>query len=79
MKVDGVPEGVWSKGQVEGSRPSLPRIEELLPCTLAEVLDGFFRDAILEVGVDPTKGKTLPLGTAAVLEELSMNCPLLQW
>jgi hypothetical protein len=28
----------------------------------------FFRDAILEVGVDRTKGKMLPLRTAAVLE-----------
>ncbi len=70
MKVDGIPEGMWPKVQVDGGRPSLVRMEELLPCTLAEVLDGFFRDAILEVGIDPTKGKTLLLCTAAVLERV---------
>ncbi len=43
-------------------------MEELLPCTLAEVPDIFFCNAILEVGIDPTKDKTLALGTAAVLE-----------
>ncbi len=46
----------------------MARMEELLPCTLTEVSDGFFRRAIMEVGVDPPKGETLPLGTAAVLE-----------
>jgi hypothetical protein len=43
-------------------------MEKLPPCTLAEVHDGFFCNAVLEVGVDPTKGEPLPLGTAAVLE-----------
>jgi hypothetical protein len=43
-------------------------MEELLPCTLVEVPDGFFHDAVLEVGVDPSKDETLPLCTAAVLE-----------
>ncbi len=42
MEMDGIPEGVWPKGQVDGGRPSLARIKELLPCTLAEVSDGFF-------------------------------------
>ncbi len=68
MRVDGAPEGVWPKGQVNGGRPSLARMEELLPCTLAEVPDGLFCNAVLEVGVDPTEGEPLPLGTAAVLE-----------
>jgi hypothetical protein len=43
-------------------------MEGLLPCVLAEVPDGFICDAILEMGVDPTKGKTLSLSAAAVLE-----------
>ncbi len=43
-------------------------MEELLPCTLSEVPDGLFCDALLEVGVDPTEGESLPFGTAAVLE-----------
>ncbi len=68
MEVNGAPEGIWPKGQVDGGRPSLARMEELLPCTLSEVPDGLFCDAILEVGVDPIEGETLPLCTAAVFE-----------
>ncbi len=68
MQVDSTPEGIWPKGQVYGGRLLLARMEELLPCTLVEVPDGFFCNAILEVGVDPTKDETLPLSTAAVLK-----------
>ncbi len=68
MKVDGAPEGIWPKGQVDGGRPSLTRMENLLPCTFAEVPDGFFCNTILEVDIDPTKGEALPLCTVAVLE-----------
>ncbi len=69
MEVDGTPECIWPKGQVDGGRPSLAHMEELLPCTLLKVPDGFFFcNAILEVGIDPTKGEPLPLGTTAVLE-----------
>ncbi len=53
---------------MDGGRPSLLRMEELLPGALAEVPDGFLHDAVLEMGVDPSKGKTLSLGAAAVLE-----------
>ncbi len=68
MEVDCVPEGVWPKGQVDGGGPLLFHMEELLLCTLVEVPDGFLCDAILGMGIDPTKGKTLSLGAAAVLE-----------
>ncbi len=43
-------------------------MEELLPCALLEVPDGLFCAAVLEVGIDPTEGESLPFGTAAVLE-----------
>jgi hypothetical protein len=43
-------------------------MEELLPYTLSEIPDGFLGNAILEVGVDPTEGESLPFGTAAVHE-----------
>ncbi len=68
MEVNGTPEGIWPKGQVDGGRASLARMEELLPCTLYKVPDGLFCNAILEVGIDPTEGELLPLCTAAVLE-----------
>ncbi len=68
MEVNNAPEGIWPKGQVDGGRPLLACMEELLPCALSEVPDGLFCDAILEVGIDPTEGEMLPLCTAAVLK-----------
>ncbi len=68
MKVDSTPKCIRPEVQVDGGRPALARMEELLPCTLLEIPDGFLGNAILEVGVDPTEGKLLPFGTAAVLE-----------
>ena len=46
----------------------MARVEELLPCTLSEVPDGFFCNAVLEMSIDSAEGETLPLCTAAVLE-----------
>jgi hypothetical protein len=68
MKVDSTPKCIKPEGQVDGGRPVLVRREELLPCTLSEIPDGFLGNAILEVGIDPTEGELLPFGTAAVLE-----------
>jgi hypothetical protein len=68
MKVDSTPKCIRPEGQVDGSRPALARMEELLPCTLLEIPDGFLGNAILKVGVDPTEGESLPFGTAVVLE-----------
>ncbi len=68
MEVSHIPEGVWPKGQGDGGRPSLLRMEELLPCALAEVPDGLLCNAVLEMGVDPAKGKMLSLGAATVLK-----------
>ncbi len=68
MKVSGTPECIWLEGQVNGGRPVLARVEELLPCTFSEVPDGLFCNAVLEMGIDSTEGEMLPLCTAAVLE-----------
>ncbi len=53
---------------MDGGRPALARMEELLPHTLLEISDGFLYNAILEVGIDPTEGELLSFGAAAVLE-----------
>jgi hypothetical protein len=68
VKVSGTLECIWPEGQVDGDRPALARVEELLPCTLSEVPDGLFCNAVLEMGIDSTEGETLPLCTAAILE-----------
>jgi hypothetical protein len=68
VEVDSTPEFIRPEGQVDGGRPALVRMEELLPRTLPEIYDGFLCNAILEVGIDPTEGELLSFGTAAVLE-----------
>ena len=77
MKVSSTPECIWPECQVDGGRPALARVEELLLCTLLEVPDGLFCDAILEMGIYSTEGETLPLFNAAVFE--GVVCKLLQW
>ncbi len=68
MEVDRTPECIRPEGQVDGGRPALACIEELLLCTLPKVSDGFLCNAILEVGIDPTRGEMLSFGAAAFLE-----------
>ncbi len=64
---------------MDGSWPLLSRMEELLPSALAEVADGLFCNVVLEVSVDPAKGKMLSLGTAIVLESIVCKLSMLQW
>jgi hypothetical protein len=68
MKADSTPKCMRPEGQVDGGRPALACMEELLPCALSEIPDVILGNAILEVGVDPTEGELLPFGTAAALE-----------
>ncbi len=68
MEVDSTPECIRPEGHVDGGRPALVHMEELLPSTLREISDGFLYNAFLEVGIDPTEGESLSFGTAAVLE-----------
>jgi hypothetical protein len=68
VEVDSIPECIRPEGQVDGGRPALACMQELLPCTLPEISDGFCCNAILEVGIDPTEGDLMSFCTAAVLE-----------
>ncbi len=45
-------------------------MEELLPCALVEIPDGLLRNAILEMGINPAKGKTLSLDIVTVLKSI---------
>ncbi len=53
---------------MDGGRPALAHMEELLLRTLLEISDGFLCNAVLEVGIDPTEGELLSFGAAIVLE-----------
>ena len=65
----GVTESIWPNGGADGLRPALPRVEELLASALGQIANGSLGDAILEMRVDPTKGKLLVLTVACVAKE----------
>ncbi len=67
MEADCIPQGIWPKDQVNGGWPLLLHMEELIPCALTEIADGFLGNAILEVGIDATEGEALPICIATVL------------
>jgi hypothetical protein len=70
MEVNHILEGRRPKSQVDDGWLLLPHMEELLPCALTEATDGLLCNAVLEVSVDPTKGKTLSLGAATGFESI---------
>jgi len=52
----GVASDVWPESQVDGSWPAMLRVEQLFPCTLAEVPNSLLSYPILKMGVDAAKG-----------------------
>jgi hypothetical protein len=52
------------------------RVEQLLAYALREVSDGSLGDAILVVGVFPTKGELLPCIMACLLEAIVVKAPI---
>jgi hypothetical protein len=61
-------QGIWPQCKVDCLRPMGARMEQLLPCTFQEVLDGLLSDAVLEVGIYPTEGELLHCFMACLLE-----------
>ncbi len=68
MEVHHVSQGVRPKGQIKGSRPLVPCMEQLLSCALTEVANGLFGYSILKMSIDATEGKSLIYTCAQVLE-----------
>ncbi len=68
MKVRRVSQGVRPKGQMKGSRPSVPCVEQLLSCALTEVANGLFGYSILKMSIDAIEGKSLICTCTRVLE-----------
>ncbi len=54
-------------------RPAGMHMEQLLPCTFQEVLDGLLGNVILEVGIYPTEGELLPCFMACLLEGVAVK------
>ncbi len=68
MEVRRVSQGVRPKGQMKGSRPLVPCVEQLLSHALMEVANGLFGYSILKMSIDATEGKSLICTCACVLE-----------
>ncbi len=66
MKVSFILKGIWPQCEVDCLCPAGMRVEQLIPCTFQEVLDGLLGDAILEVGIYPTEGELLPCFVACL-------------
>ncbi len=51
-------------------------MEQLLPCAFHEVLDGLLCDAILKVGIYPTKGELLPFIMAYLMDGIVVEASI---
>jgi hypothetical protein len=68
VEVRCISQGVRPKGQMKGSWPLVPCVEQLLSCALTEVANGLFGYSILKMSIDATEGKSLICTCAGVLE-----------
>ncbi len=68
MEVRRVSPSVRPKGQMKGSQPLVPCMEQLLSRALTEVANGLFGYSILKMSIDATEGKSLICTCARVLE-----------
>jgi hypothetical protein len=59
VKENGVLDDVWPQGKMHGSCPMSTSVEQLLPHALQNFSNCALRYPILEVGVNPTEGKSL--------------------
>ncbi len=68
VKVRRIFQGIRPKGQMKGSRPLVPRMEQLLSRALTEVANGLFGNSILKMSIDATVGKSLICTCPRILE-----------
>jgi hypothetical protein len=68
--------GIQPQGKVDRLWPAGVLMEQLLVRALQEVLDGSLSNAILEVGIYPTKVELLPCIVACLLEGVVMKVPI---
>ncbi len=76
MKVRGIAQGVRPQGKVDRLWPVGTCMEQLLVHALQEVLDGSLGNALLEVGIYPTKGELLSCVAACLSEGVVMKAPI---
>jgi hypothetical protein len=68
VEVRRISQGVRPKGQMKGSRPSVPCMEQLLSCALTEVVNVLFGYSILKMSIDAAEGSPLIRTFACILE-----------
>ncbi len=68
MKLGCISQCIWPQCKVDSLQPLGARVEQSLAHVSQEVLDGSLSNAILEVGIYPTKGELLPCFMACLLE-----------
>jgi hypothetical protein len=76
VKVRSIVHSIQPQGKVDGLWPVGAHVKQLLARALQEVLDGLLGDAILEVGINPTKGELLSCITACLLKGIVVKAPI---
>ncbi len=76
MKVHGVVQRIWPQRKVNPLGPAGARVEQLVVHALQEVLDGLLGNAILELGIHPTKSELLSRIVACLLEGVVVKTPI---
>ncbi len=76
MKVRGIVQGVQPQSKEDRLWPAGVCMKQLLARTLQEVMDGLLGNAILEVGIYPTKRKLLSHIVAYLSEGVVMEAPI---
>ena len=76
MEERGIAQGVWPQCKVNCLWPASVGMQQLLVRALREIADRALGNAILEVGVHPTKGEFLPCIVAYFLESVVVKLPV---
>jgi hypothetical protein len=76
VKVRSIAQGIWPQGKMDCLWPVSACVEQLLACALREVPDGLLFNAILEVGIYPTKGELLPCVVVCLSEGVVVKLPI---
>jgi hypothetical protein len=76
MKVRHIMQGIWLQGKVDRLWPVGAHVEQLLARALQEVSDGLLSNAILEMGIYPTKDDMLPCAMACLSEGIVVKLPI---
>ncbi len=79
VKVSGISKSIWPESQVDGSWPSLARVQQLLPSTFTKITNDPLGNPIWKWALTQQKVRCCLALSQAYLKALLANLSLLQW